>query len=153
MATFKIKGQVNIVFDNLEVEADSEEEALNKLYRMDGREIIDNAIIEDVETVDEEAELTEGTFQVHVKSVDYAVEFNDCWDIVVDENPGIDEDSDEFDNLVYAKIEEIKKSLPQELDLEITCYKEDLEDYVADAISQETDWLINGAEFDIKSVK
>lgn len=149
MATYKVKGQLNIVFEDLEIEAESEEEALNKLYRMDARDIVDDAYIEAADTQEEEAELSYAEFTVKTKSIDYDVDFNTCWDIVVSEHPGIDEDSEEFDELVYAKIDEIKKKLPQELVLTVTCDKEDLDDYVADAISEETSWLIDGAEYDI----
>ena len=53
----------------------------------------------------------------------------------------------------WEKIKEIKSSLPQELVLVITCdcAPEYVEDEIADAISEETGWLINSFTYDIIS--
>jgi hypothetical protein len=44
-------------------------------------------------------------------------------------------------------IEETRSGLPQELELEITCEPEDLEDMIVDAISEEVGWLVNYFEY------
>lgn len=152
MAVYKVKATMSVDVE-IEIEANSEDQAISRFIEMDAQSIMSEGNIYRADSEDETAELVEGTFKVHVSSVNYDVTFNDCWDIVVDEHPGIDENSDEFDELVYAKIDEIKKSLPQELDLEVTCAKEGLDDYVADAISEETNWLINSCEYNIVSVE
>ena len=41
------------------------------------------------------------------------------------------------------------EKLPQELDLEIACEPEDLEDQIADAISEETGWLNSSFTYEI----
>ena len=78
-------------------------------------------------------------YKVKVNSVDYCATEEDVIDYVSD-----DEDIDD-------KIKEIKSELPQVLYLTITCEKEDLEDEIAEAISEETGWLINSFTYDIIS--
>ena len=88
-------------------------------------------------------------YKVKTTSIDYCVEDEDvCEDICND--PEIEEDSEEFYDAIEAKIEEIKNSLPQELILEFyDCEREDLDDIVCDAISEETGWLVNSFTYDI----
>ena len=81
-------------------------------------------------------------YQIKVTSVDYCVEDEDVIDYVSE---------DPTDEEIENKIAEIKATLPQELDLEITCELEDLEDEIADAISDETGWLNNSFTYDIVS--
>ena len=80
-------------------------------------------------------------YKVKVNSVDYYVTEEDVIDYVSD-----DED-------IADKIKEIKSSLPQELVLVVTCNcaPESVEDEIADAISEETGWLINSFTYDIIS--
>ena len=82
-------------------------------------------------------------YKVKVNSVDYYITEEDVIDYVSDDE---DEDIDD-------KIKEIKSSLPQELVLVITCNcaPEYVEDKIADAISEETGWLINSFTYDIIS--
>lgn len=152
MAVFKVKATYSIDLE-VDIDAETETEALDRFYRADARDMIDNGMVIRADSDDETAELIEGTFAVHVSSVDYEVTFNDCWDIVADEHPGIDEDSEEFDKLVNAKIDEIKNKLPQTLDIEVDCAVEDLDDYVAEKISDITNWLITHCEYTYKLVK
>ena len=80
-------------------------------------------------------------YKVKVNSVDYYVAEEDAIDYVSD-----DED-------IADKIKEIKSGLPQELVLVITCdcAPEYVEDEIAEAISEETGWLINSFTYDIIS--
>ena len=82
-------------------------------------------------------------YKVKVNSVDYYVTEEDVIDYVSDDE---DEDIDD-------KIKEIKSDLPQELVLVVTCNcaPEYVEDEIADAISEETGWLINSFTYDIIS--
>ena len=82
-------------------------------------------------------------YKVKVNSVDYCVTEEDVIDYVSDDE---DEDIDD-------KIKEIKSDLPQELVLVVTCNcaPEYVEDEIADAISEETGWLINSFTYDIIS--
>lgn len=151
MAKFKVRATYNIDVE-VEVDAETEDEAISNFIAMDVRDVIADSLIarEDVEDID--AELTEGTFEVETTAIDYDVDYNTCWDIVAEENPDIDEDSEEFDQLVYAKIDEIKEKLPQVLHLEVTCEKADLDEYVADAVSEETNWLVDAVDYKINKV-
>ena len=82
-------------------------------------------------------------YKVKVNSVDYCVTEEDVIDYVSDDE---DEDIDD-------KIKEIKSDLPQELVLVVTsnCAPEYVEDEIAEAISEETGWLINSFTYDIIS--
>ena len=126
---------------NLEIEADSVEQAQEKLMSMSLEEMLEaGASIKgsDVDLVD--AEITEATYIVKVVSVDYAIESYDVdeFDVMSDEE-------------VEAEIARVKASLPQELELEVECKPDDLDEMVADAISNETGWLVNDCEYDIVS--
>jgi len=137
----KFDFNLNAWIQNLEIEADSEEQAKEKLLSMSLEDMVEaGAYIKasDVDLVD--TEITEATYTVKVVSIDYAIDSYD-----VDE---LDEMSDEE---VEAEIARVKASLPQELELEIECEPDDLDDYVADAISDETGWLINDCEYEIVS--
>ena len=80
-------------------------------------------------------------YKVKVNSVDYYVTEEDIIDYVSD------------DENIADKIKEIKSDLPQELVLVITCdcEPEYVGDEIADAISEETGWLINSFTYDIIS--
>ena len=80
-------------------------------------------------------------YKVKVNSVDYCVTEEDVIDYVSD------------DENIADKIKEIKSDLPQELVLVVTCdcAPEYVEDEIAEAISEETGWLINSFTYDIIS--
>jgi len=144
MATFKINGQLNIVFEDIEIDAANEEEALNKLYKMGCKDIIEDCYIKESDIVEEEVEITEADYKIRVRGIDYSIEYYDIADQVAEKHPELEEGSTEFDELVDKEITELKKSLPQSLDLEICCCApDDLEDVISDMISEETGWLIN----------
>ena len=67
-------------------------------------------------------------------------------------NPEL-EDSPDLDNLVKAKREEIISKLPTECVLEISCEKDDLEDYILDELTDSSDWFITSFNYDIIEVK
>jgi len=137
----KFDFNLNAWIQGIEIEADSVEQAQEKLSSMSLEDMIEaGACIKDSDVESVDAEITEATYTVKVVSVDYAIESYD-----VDE---LDEMSDEE---VEAEIARVKASLPQELELEIECAPDDLDDYVADAISDETGWLINDCEYEIVS--
>ena len=78
-------------------------------------------------------------YKVKVNSIDYYVTEEDVIDYVSDNEN------------VADKIKEIKSELPQIMYLTITCESEDLEDEIAEAISEETGWLINSFTYNIIS--
>lgn len=150
---FKIKSTMTIEIEN-EIEADSLDKARQDFFAKTVAEVIDDATyIEELDTEIDSAEVVEATFKVKVTSVDYDVDYGNVAVIVHEQNKELDEYSDEFDEMVYNKIDEIKKSLPQEMELEITCEKEDLDYYVDEAIAEETGWLTNYSIFEIIETK
>ena len=121
----------------VEIEADSYEEALRKLYAMDVEDLISEGYIKESDIKQEEGVITEKTVKVRAYDIDYDVEPED-----VDENEELTED--ELD----AKIAEVKKSLPSELTFEFDIEPdEDIEDRIADEITLETDWLVNNFKY------
>ena len=80
-------------------------------------------------------------YKVKVNSVDYYVTEEDVIYYVSDNEN------------VADKIKEIKSDLPQEVVLVVTCdcTTEYVEDEIAEAISEETGWLINSFTYDIIS--
>jgi len=139
----KVKFDFNLDawIQNLEIEADSIEQAKDKLMSMSLEDMIEaGAYMKDFNIDSVDTEITEATYTVKVVSIDYAIESYDV---------------DEFDTMsdeeVEAEIARVKSSLPQELELEIECEPDDLDDYVADAISDETGWLVNDCEYEIVS--
>jgi hypothetical protein len=90
-------------------------------------------------------------YQIKVTSVDYYVTYEDIefdpYDTAFEDDTTIEANEKKADQM----IDDIKASLPQELELEITCDPEDLEDQIADAISDETGWLNNSFTYEIVS--
>lgn len=121
----------------VEIEADSYEEALRKLYAMDVEDLISEGYIKESDIKQEEGVITEKTVKVRAYDIDYDVEPED-----VDENEELTED--ELD----AKIAEVKESLPSELTFEFDIEPdEDIEDRIADEITLETNWLVNNFKY------
>lgn len=87
-------------------------------------------------------------YRVKITSVNYCVEEQDVCEYI-DNDPEIEEDSEEYYDAIQAKIEEVKSSLPQELILEVECDRKSLEDVLVDAISEETGWLVNNFTYKI----
>lgn len=82
-------------------------------------------------------------YTVRTISIDYCVEVEDLWFV-----DGVEDFTNEdFDR----EIQRIKDELPQDLELEITCEPEDLDEMVGDAIAEEVGWLINGCEYEVIS--
>jgi hypothetical protein len=87
-------------------------------------------------------------FHVLTAIIDYCIEDEDvCWEI--DNDPEIEEDSEEYYEAIHNKVAEIKSELPQHLELEIECEEDDLDDMVCEAVSEETGWLVNSVSYDV----
>ena len=128
---------LEVWMQGVEIEADSYEEALRKLYAMDVEDLISEGYIKESDIKQEEGAITEKTVKVRAYDIDYDVEPED-----VDENEELTED--ELD----AKIAEVKESLPSELTFEFDIEPdEDIEDRIADEITLETDWLVNNFKY------
>ncbi len=88
-------------------------------------------------------------YKIKVTSVDYCVDWED-----IELKPEAEElDDEDLEEWYEIQIDLVKQSLPQELDLEIEAEPEDLEDIIADAISEETGWLNNSFTYEIISKK
>ena len=83
----------------------------------------------------------EKLYKLKTTSIDYCVETEDLW--------FLDNVEDLTDEDFDREIKRIKGELPQELELEITCEPEDLEDCIADAISEEIGWLVESFSYEI----
>ena len=82
--------------------------------------------------------------KVKVYNIDYCVEEEDvCEDVINDLE--IEEDSEEYYDAINNMIKEVKSLLPKELELEVN-YRttiDDLEEQMANGISDKTGWLVN----------
>jgi hypothetical protein len=79
-------------------------------------------------------------YKVKVTSIDYCIEEEDVMEDIC-EDASIEEDSEEFYDAIHTKIEEIRNSLPQTMELEIECEPDELDYLVCEAVSEETGWL------------
>jgi hypothetical protein len=87
-------------------------------------------------------------YLVKTLQIGYCVEQEDvCWQF--DNQADLEEDSEEYYDAINAEVERIKNSLPQVLELVVECDPEDLDDMVSGAISEETGWLINWADYQV----
>ena len=103
-------------------------------------------------TIVDEGETAENalhqTWHIKTVSIDYCIEDQDiCWQF--DNQADLEEDSEEYYDAIHKEIEKIKASLPQEIELEIECSADELDDFVVDAISEETGWLVNSFEYKV----
>jgi len=93
----------------------------------------------------------EKTYKVRAYNIDYCVEDEDvCSEF--DNDPEIEEDSEEYYDAINARIAQIKSELPRDMTFSIKCEEGDtdeLEELLTDAISNETGWLIVGYDYDI----
>lgn len=90
-------------------------------------------------------------YKIKVTSVDYNITYEDINFDPFDSVFNSADDMDEAERRADEEIAKIKLELPQELHLIITCEPEDLDDEIADAISEETGWLNNSFTYDIVS--
>ena len=90
-------------------------------------------------------------YKIKVTSADYDVTYGDIDYNLLNAFFNAGDTVEEVEKQADAEIERIKSELPQELHLIITCEPEDLEDEIADAISEETGWLNNSFTYDIVS--
>lgn len=121
--------------DGIEIEANSEEEAREKLYRMTFRELVEEGYDRNFTTSEVEGEVIEKTLKVRVFNIEYDIEEDDY------------EDKEEYIQII--------NSLPTELEVEITVdedlpkYHLDEEDLIADEITMKTDWLVKNFSYTV----
>ena len=125
--------------EGVEIEADSEEEAKEKLYRMNAQELIEAGYVNTSDVDDVEGEVIEKTLKVRAFDIEYDIEEDDY------------EDKEEYIQII--------NSLPTELEVEITVDKDlakyhlDEEDLIADEITLETNRLVKNFKYTILEEK
>ena len=125
--------------DGVEIEANSEEEAREKLYQMTFRDLVEEGYDRNSTISEVEGEIIEKTLKVRVFNIDYDIEEDDY------------EDKEEYIQII--------NSLPTELEVEITVdedlpkYHLDEEDLIADEITMKTDWLVKNFNYTILEEK
>ena len=130
----KVKFDCNLEawIQNVEIEADSLEEAEEALYRMSVRDLLENAYIHSSDISNVDSEIVEQDFNVKV----YNIEF-DPEDIL---DYGVDKDlPDETTVLEYTFT-----------DIRVDRYYEDLEMYISDAIFDKYGLIPTKFDFDYK---
>ena len=125
--------------EGVEIEADSEEEAKEKLYRMNAHELIEAGYVNTSDVDDVEGEVIEKTLRVRAFDIEYDIEEDDY------------EDKEDYIKII--------NSLPTELEVEITVDKDlakyhlDEEDLIADEITLETNRLVKTFKYTILEEK
>ena len=125
--------------DGVEIEANSEEEARDKLDQMTFRELVEEGYDRNFTTSEVEGKVIEKTLKVRAFNIDYDIEEDDY------------EDKEEYIQII--------NSLPTELEVEITVdedlskYHLDEEDLIADEITMKTDWLVKNFNYTILEEK
>ena len=125
--------------EGVEIEADSEEEAKEKLYRMNAQELIEAGYVNTSDVDDVESEVIEKTLRVRAFDIEYDIEEDDY------------EDKEDYIKII--------NSLPTELEVEITVDKDlakyhlDEEDLIADEITLETNRLVKNFKYTILEEK
>ena len=125
--------------EGVEIEADSEEEAKEKLYRMNAQELIEAGYVNTSDVDDVEGEVIEKTLRVRAFDIEYDIEEDEY------------EDKEDYIKII--------NSLPTELEVEITVDKDlakyhlDEEDLIADEITLETNRLVKTFKYTILEEK
>ena len=89
-------------------------------------------------------------YKVRTTYIDYYVTKEDVEETVLDDLDELERESiseDELDELLEQAIETTIDELPQELEFELDCQENELEDILCDWISSETGWFINYFEY------
>lgn len=119
---------------NLEIDAESEEEALEILKGMTLEEIVhSDAYVDDIEYKDVESEISEYDFDAKVTNIEYDL---DDWDL---------------DGTEFESVEELAESLPKELDVTVRyCEgKDDENDSIGDEIYDATNHKAKSFEYEV----
>jgi hypothetical protein len=112
----------------LEVEADSYDEALDKLYRMTFSEIAEAGYAKESDITDIDGDIVERILNVQVYDIEYDIEEDDY------------DTPEEYNKII--------NSLPSELTLTVTVEEgQDEEEVIADEITYQTDWLVKNFNY------
>jgi len=138
-ADYRISGQLNVVFSDIIITASSKEEVLEKLYKMDVQDIIDECYIEDSDIAEEEVVIETARVHVKVHHVDWDINEDDI-EAAREEDPNATEES-------------IRNGIEKEwfltIDIEEGDTISDFEEHISDALSLESGWCFNDYSYDI----
>lgn len=81
-------------------------------------------------------------YEIQVTDIDYDVTEED-----------VDYLDTEFEETIQTEIECIKRSLPHRMHFKMECHEEDLDDCIANYITNKTNWLIKWAKYNKKEIK
>ena len=109
---------------------------------MDVIDMINEGYIKESDVDDVDTEVVEVTYKLRVYDIDYDVTEDD-----IDPLGTMTEDA------AQAEVQRVKDSLPKEVIGELTCAPEDIDDYVADIVTGETNWLVNSCSYEILEEK
>lgn len=127
---FRFNFNLEVWVDGVEIEAKSEEEAIEQLYKMSVREYFEEGYDRESDISDVESEVIEKSMKVKAYDIEYDIEEDDY------ENP------EEYIELI--------NSLPSELVVDITVTaNDDEEELIADEITYKTDWLVRNFRYTI----
>ena len=127
---FRFNFNLEVWVDGIEIEAKSEEEAIEQLYKMSVKEYFEEGYDRESDISDVESEVIEKSMKVKVYDIEYDIEEDDY------ENP------EEYIELI--------NSLPSELVVDITVNtNDDEEELIADEITYKTDWLVRNFRYTI----
>ena len=128
----KFDFSLDVWMQGVEIEADSYEEALKKLYAMDVEDLISEGYIKESDIKNETGTIVETRVKVKAYDIEYEISPED-----------VDEDDEMTPAEVEARIEDQQNSLPSELVFEFDLdADEDVMDRIADEITSETGWLV-----------
>jgi hypothetical protein len=91
-------------------------------------------------------------YRIRTTSIDYHITRQDIEDTVLDSLDDDERESmseDELDEMIEQALEDTRDELPQELEFELDCQEDELEDIICDWISDETGWFINYFNYQI----
>lgn len=112
----------------IEIEADSYDNALAKLYSMTFEQIVEEGIVKEFKISDIGSQTLEETIKVRVYDIEYSIEEDDY------------ETPEEYTQII--------NSLPNSLVLDVLVEaNEDLEERIADEITYETNWLVKNFNY------
>lgn len=81
-------------------------------------------------------------YKILVTAIDYEIDAEDLGFSL--------QDYQEDYNKVEQEVEKFKSTLPQTLEVKLECEEQDLEDYILNAISDETGYLVNSFTYKIE---
>lgn len=127
---FRFNFNLEVWVDGIEIEAKSEEEAIEQLYKMTVKEYLEEGYDRESDISDIDSEVIEKSIKVKAYDIEYDIEEDDY------------EDKEEYIELI--------NSLPSELTVDITvAANDDEEELIADEITYKTDWLVRNFRYTI----